>query len=387
MVCQQDKIQHASWGPQEPLCKTGAIDQLFPSRSAVDGVRVTFVAVGVQIATHHQQLGGIRRRALEVEQLPPEHVVEAVEEPLLDGVHGPFEAVEQLGGVLVVHEEAIVEVEAVTAGVVDEPEQRLVALGVDGRGAELEHGEHPADGVGEELGLGGVRVVLGAGHFDHPASLALEDVEEGLGAGAAGGAIADADLVEDEGEAVPAVARGLRAEHGVEHVDEEGVAAEAVDGERAEDGLGGEDGGGEEHHVRVALAEIVRVGEEARAEGRGDGGVVGAGVGQDGVALRHQRARQELAVVAEPNHGDLEARLLLLLILPFLELNRAGRRLAAVKRLRGARGAEAEGRSRRAAGMPAPAASRREELMVGGGGQSEGGGWLVVEADGGRRRH
>jgi hypothetical protein len=44
--------------------------------------------------------------------------VQAVEEPLLDGVHGPFEPVEQLGGLLVLHEEAVVEVEAVAASVV-----------------------------------------------------------------------------------------------------------------------------------------------------------------------------------------------------------------------------------------------------------------------------
>jgi hypothetical protein len=334
--------------------------------------------------------------------------VQAVEELLLDGVHGPLEAVEQLGGVLVVHEEAVVEVEAVAAGVVHQPEQRLVPLGVDGRGPELEHGEHPPDGVRQELRPGGVRVVLRAGHLHHAAPLAGEHVEEGVGAGAAGGAVADADLVEHEGEAGPAVARGLRAEHGVraddvellreraeeevlgelldrEHVGEEGVTAEAVHGERADDGLGGEDGGGEEQHVRVALAEVVRVGKEPRAEGRGGGRIVGAGVGQDGVALRHQRARQELAVVAEPNHGDLEARLLLL-ILPFVDLSRAWQRIVAIERLGGARGAVAKGRSRHA-GKPPPPASRRVELMVGGSGQSAAGGWLVVEANGGRSRH
>jgi len=141
--------------------------------------------------------------------------VEAVEELLLDGVHGPLDAVEQLGGVLVVHEEPVVEVEAVAAGVVDQAEQRLVPLGVDGRGAELQHGEHPPDGVRQELGLGGVRVVLGARHLHHPAPFPLEDVEERLGAGAAGRAVAHAHLVEHEGKAVPAVARRLRPEHGV----------------------------------------------------------------------------------------------------------------------------------------------------------------------------
>nr|CAB3468973.1 unnamed protein product [Digitaria exilis] len=307
---------------------TGAIDRsIIPLRSrlvAVDGVPVVFaVFLGVWIATRNHQLGGILRRHLEVEELLPEHVVEAVEEPLLDGVHAPLEAVEQLSGVLVVHEEAIVEVEAVAAGVVHQPEQRLVPLGVDGRRPELEHREHPPHRVRQELRPGGMRVVLGAAHLHHPAPLALKDLEERLGAGTARRAVADADLVEHEGEAGPAVARRLRAEHGVgaddvellreraeeevlgefldgEHVGEECVAAEAVEGERADDGLGGEDGCGEEHHVGVALAEVVRVGEEARAEARRGGGVVGAGVSQHGVALRHQRPRNESLL---PNDG------------------------------------------------------------------------------------
>jgi hypothetical protein len=328
--------------------------------------------------------------------------VEAVEELLLDGVHGPFEAIEQLGGVLVVHEEAVVEVEAVAAGVVDEPEQRLVALGVDGRGAELEHGEHPAHGVGQELRLGGVRVVLGAGHLHHAAALALEDAEEGVGAGAAGGAVADADLVEDEGEAVPAVAGGLGPEHWVgaddvevrregaeqevpgelldgEDVDEEGVAAEAVRGERAEHGLGGEDGGGEEDHVRVALAEVVRVGEEGGAERCGERRVVGPGVGEERVALPREGARQELPEVAEPDDGDLEALLLL------QQPRRAG---LVVERLGGVQGADdaAEGRhptagcGRGGAELLGDPRSRRVAAL--------GPGRLVwAEGGGGRRQH
>ncbi|TVU07666.1 hypothetical protein EJB05_41031, partial [Eragrostis curvula] len=335
-------------------------------------------------------LSGRIQRALEVKELLSEHVMETIEQLPLDGVHGPFEAVEQLGGVLVVHEEAVVEVEAVTAGVVDEPEQRLVALGADGRGLEVQQRQHPADGVGEELRLGGVLVVLGAGHLHHAAALAREDVEERLGAGAAGRAVADADPVEDEREAGPAVARGLRAEHGVraddvevvgevlkeellgellhgEHVDEEGVAAEAVDREREDDGLGGEDGRGEEDHVRVALAQVVRVGEEGRADGRCGGGVVGPGVRQDGVALRHERARQELAVVAEPHDGDPEARRLVLLILLG---RRMGRRLDVIKLARGVRGAEAVGRGGKTPPLACACGDRACWEEVGGNGQA-----------------
>lgn len=70
-------------------------------------------------------------------------------------------------------------------------------------------GEHPVDGVGEELHIGGMCLVLGAGHLDHVAALALEDVEEGVGAGATGGRVVDAGLVDDDGEAIPVVAGRL----------------------------------------------------------------------------------------------------------------------------------------------------------------------------------
>lgn len=107
---------------------------------------------------------------------------------------------------------------------------------------------------------------------------------------------------------IPALFRAFRAEHGVsadqievgrkriqeqsfgefldgEDVGEERAAAEALDGEGGEDGGGGDDGGAEEDDVGVLLAEVVGVGEEGDAEFGGGGGVVGAGVGEDGVAL------------------------------------------------------------------------------------------------------
>uniref|UniRef100_A0A804PUR9 Uncharacterized protein n=1 Tax=Zea mays TaxID=4577 RepID=A0A804PUR9_MAIZE len=328
-------------------------------------------------------VGGVRGA---LEELLPEHVVEAVEEPLLDGVHGPLEAVEQLGGVLVVHEEAVVQVEAVAAGVVHEADQRLVPPGVDGRGAQLQRGQHPPDGVRQELGLGGVRVVLGAGHLHHPAPLALEGAEERVGAGAARGAVPDAHPLEHQRQAVPPVARRLRPEHGVradhveagrqraqeqvpgellhgEHVREEGAAAEPVQGQRPQHGLRGQDGGGEQHHVRVALAQVVRVGEEGGAQRGRRRRVVRPRVRQQRVPLPRERARQELPEVAEPHDGDLQ---------PLPLLQRPRRAGLVVERLGGVQ--RAEGRR----GVPAPpprggqvgGASRGRSRRVGAG-------WLV----------
>ncbi|OAY75645.1 hypothetical protein ACMD2_26581 [Ananas comosus] len=183
-------------------------------------------------------------------------VVQPSEELLLLRVEGDVQPLEQLGGVLIVHEEPVVEIEAVAAGVLHQLEQHLVPLSVDGGGLEIQFGEHAADGVGEELDLGGALVVLAAGHLDHPAALAGEDVEEVSTAVEAVVGVGEADLVVDEGEAGPAVLGGLGAEHGVgaedvevrgeeleeevlgelldgEDVDEEGAAAEALEGEGA----------------------------------------------------------------------------------------------------------------------------------------------------------
>lgn len=91
-----------------------------------------------------------------------------------------------------------------------------------------------------------------------------------------------------------------------EDVDEKGAPSEPLEGDGAEDALGGEDGGGEEDDLRVLLAEVVRVAVKGDAEVGGGGGVVGAGVGEDGVALGDEGLGEELAEVAEAEDGDLQ---------------------------------------------------------------------------------
>lgn len=65
-----------------------------------------------------------------------------------------------------------------------------------------------------------------------------------------------------------------------EDVSEEGGPAETAEREGVEHIGGGKDGSGEENHIRVLLAEIVRISEEGGANGGGGGGVIGAGVGE-----------------------------------------------------------------------------------------------------------
>ena len=129
-----------------------------------------------------------------------------------------------------------------------------------------------------------------------------------------------------------------------------GVAAwEGVDG-----GLGGEDGGAEDDHVGVHLAEIVGVAVVSDAELGGDGVVVAAGGGDDVVAVLDEALGEELAEVAEADDADLQLALLLNLgALLRLEVERLG----GVERARREAERAAEG-ARRVAGRDARAERR-----------------------------
>lgn len=70
--------------------------------------------------------------------------------------------------------------------------------------------------------------------------------------------------------------------------------------------LGGDYGGAEQNDLWVLLAEVVRVGKERNAEGLRRFGVVGSGMGEDGVALIDQSFGEELTEVSEANDGDFE---------------------------------------------------------------------------------
>lgn len=70
--------------------------------------------------------------------------------------------------------------------------------------------------------------------------------------------------------------------------------------------MGGNYGGAEENDFWVFLTEVMGVGEEGNADGLGGVGVVGARVGEDGVALADEGFGQELPEVAEADDGDFE---------------------------------------------------------------------------------
>lgn len=91
-----------------------------------------------------------------------------------------------------------------------------------------------------------------------------------------------------------------------ENVDEQCAALQALKGERKKHFLGGDYGGTEENDFWVFLEEVVGVGEEGDAQFASGEGVVGAGVGEDGVALAEEGGGEELAEVAEADDGDLE---------------------------------------------------------------------------------
>ncbi|KAG2268428.1 hypothetical protein Bca52824_062983 [Brassica carinata] len=182
-----------------------------------------------------------------------------------------------------------------------------------------------------ELRPSGVLIMLlaDAAHLHHPTTFVLENPQKLVTPLAPTSFVSDPHLVVDERQTRPGTLTALRSEHGVsaedvelfgevleeegfrelfdgEDVNEEGAAAEELEGEGSEDGFGGEDGGSEEEDVEVLLAEIVGVVEETSAD-RGSGvGVVGAGVGDQVVAVSDEGLGEELAEVSETQDGDFE---------------------------------------------------------------------------------
>merc|ERR1712057_10300 len=115
------------------------------------------------------------------QQLFAGSIVQAGEELLLDLSEGLLEFVEFFGCVLVVHEEPVVELEGVVLGVAHEVQEGVEALRVDWPRLEAHAPKHPAHRGRDELGAGGLAVVVLAGHWHHVAALLAEEVQEGLG--------------------------------------------------------------------------------------------------------------------------------------------------------------------------------------------------------------
>lgn len=173
-----------------------------------------------------------------------------------------------------------------------------------------------------------VLIVLGAAHLHHSAPFSLENAQELITPRNPRSLGPNSDLFVYEEQLIPPVFAAFGSEHRVgadhievarqrhqqrlgelldgEHVYEERISPEPLERQRIEDLLGGDYGGAEQNDLRVLLAEVVRVGEERNAEGLRRFGVVGSGMGEDGVALIDQSFGEELAEVSEANDGDFE---------------------------------------------------------------------------------
>ena len=86
-----------------------------------------------------------------------------------------------------------------------------------------------------------------------------------------------------------------------EHVGDDGVGAEPVEGDGSDDSLRGQDGAADEQHVQLLLAQGVDASEETNPMLGAVGGVVGSGRRQHCVALPLHATRDELSEVAEPD--------------------------------------------------------------------------------------
>mmetsp|Transcript_48149 Transcript_48149/g.153658 ORF Transcript_48149/g.153658 Transcript_48149/m.153658 type:complete len:635 (+) Transcript_48149:61-1965(+) len=130
-----------------------------------------------------------------------------------------LERLQLLVGVWVVLVQGVEQVEAVLAGVLHELQQGLEALGVDGRGAEVQPRQHAPGEVRHKLRPRGTLVVELARHVDHPAALLAPPLQEVL----APRRVPQPHALEDEGQAAPAVLAALGPEHGVRAEDVAGL--------------------------------------------------------------------------------------------------------------------------------------------------------------------
>ena len=76
----------------------------------------------------------------------------------------------------IVHEESVIQLKGVMRGVVDQIQEWLVALGVYRRALRAHAAQYPANSMRDELGTGGMLVMLFAGHLHHATALILEEL-------------------------------------------------------------------------------------------------------------------------------------------------------------------------------------------------------------------
>lgn len=130
----------------------------------------------------------------------------------------------------------------------------------------MQHPQHSPNRVGDELRLRRVLIMLGTAHLHHPAPFSLKNAQKLITPRNPRFFGPNPDFFVHERKPFPPVFGALGSEHRVgaknvevgrqileqqrlgelldgEHVDEQGVAAEALERQRFEDGLGGDDGG------------------------------------------------------------------------------------------------------------------------------------------------
>mmetsp|Transcript_32365 Transcript_32365/g.72535 ORF Transcript_32365/g.72535 Transcript_32365/m.72535 type:complete len:254 (+) Transcript_32365:1078-1839(+) len=142
-----------------------------------------------------------------------------------DPRHGTGDISDLCLGESVVLVEAVEQVERIVVGLVNEPQNRLESLRVHRSGGKLEIAQHTAGKMGDELGPGGILIVLFTRHCNHLAPLTLKELQH-RGRQRPRHLLPHPDLLEHERETDPRPRPGLGAEHG--------VGAEDVDGVREE---------------------------------------------------------------------------------------------------------------------------------------------------------
>lgn len=265
------------------------------------------------------------------EQLFPINPMQSPRQLILYRLECHVQPLQLLHRDIIIQEQSTVQIKAIPGRVLHQIQQGLVPFDIDRRRLQSQILQHPSHGVGHELRPGRVPIMLGTAHLHHPTTLPSKDIQELVAPIDPRFIVPNPNLIVHEAKPRPRMLTALGPKHGIraqdvelgrlifkqkvarellyrEDVDEKGAPFEPLERDGTKDELGGEDGGGEEDDLRVLLAEVVRVAVEGDAELGGDGGVVGAGVGEDGVAMGDEGLGEELAEVAEPEDGDHQGR-------------------------------------------------------------------------------
>ena len=159
--------------------------------------------------------------------------MESLKELLLHRLKRPFQSIDLLRRILttrqsenwsttrvhntylVIHEETVVEIKGVVAGIVDEREKRFETFGIQIRLFQIHGSKNSTNRVCDELASSGLPVVLFTHHLQHTTAFVFEEIQERLDAARSFICRSDPHTLKHKGQLCPGTLSTVRTEHGM----------------------------------------------------------------------------------------------------------------------------------------------------------------------------